>query len=415
MKKKFFGLILILTSTQINAQDIEAFILNVPEKQLENVHKIAVLNFEGQEGQLMPDLINEELAKENRGIFDQQGDMWTKSKKGVTYINGAKTNCLQIVDKGQLQNALNQQSITNNGVITEEQASKLGQLLSFDAMITGKVSFTSNDEQKKTTYDNGSYDLYSTRTVKTEVTVKIISTANGQILGTKSFTAAYYATNTAKNQPSYPGFPDVNPLIDKGLKEIAPLITNYFVPYYTKSVFKFDKIKVKEVADKAKEASKYLEKGDLNNAFSIYKAIYDADNYNANAAYNLGLLYMMVGDDQEAKNYLEIAYQLNNDNDYKKVLDYSIQRQSFANIFKIYGINVEKYEFKTNSNALAEKVRISGSKSDRFDVYTTPNGTEVVAKVPGDTEFVVLKKDGDWILIQLLGGKQGYINKKNTK
>lgn len=71
----------------------------------------------------------------------------------------------------------------------------------------------------------------------------------------------------------------------------------------------------------AKEAEKFLKKGDINNAFAIYNAIYQADPYNAIAADNVAGLYDVVGNYAKAVEYWQIAAELDPEN-FQKSLEW---------------------------------------------------------------------------------------------
>ncbi|MBD3333543.1 SH3 domain-containing protein [candidate division GN15 bacterium] len=51
-----------------------------------------------------------------------------------------------------------------------------------------------------------------------------------------------------------------------------------------------------------------------------------------------------------------------------------------------------------------------------MEIYTRPDeNSEVAAKVPGGVQLEVIEDAGDWWLVKLLGGKQGYISKDDAK
>lgn len=80
------------------------------------------------------------------------------------------------------------------------------------------------------------------------------------------------------------------------------------------------------------------------------------------------------------------------------------------------GITIPKHDWQGNPDALAAKITTIGTKADRLNVYENSSQTsQIIAKVPGSTEFIVIQKETDWLLIKLLGEKKGYINKKDIK
>ena len=80
------------------------------------------------------------------------------------------------------------------------------------------------------------------------------------------------------------------------------------------------------------------------------------------------------------------------------------------------GTDISPYVFEDRSNVQlnVEKITTKGKKSDRFDVFSDANpGSDVVAKIPGETEFEKLGEEGTFVQIQLLGGKTGFISKED--
>lgn len=406
----FIGLFYLL-----KGQDLECFILEAPEKYLENVKKIAVMDFDvttkgynvsGDKGQVINDYMTSYLLQESRGIYDLSGGMFSKSEEGKTYIQGATTDVFEVIERDRLFQVLEEQEMSKSGIIDENQAVELGQILGIDAMIIGTISFHPKDEKFKKEYET-SVSYCTKRTVSTEVRMKIVSVQTGQVLGIKEYTQAYSST---KCDDKRSGLTSVSKLTDYCLNDIAFSLVNYFSPRYKLVTYKFGKIKNKEFKDQAKEAEKYIKKGDINNAFALYDAIYQADPYSAIAADNVAGLYDIVGNYEKAVEYWQIAAELDPKN-FQEALEWGEAELANEPILNEMGVFIEEYEFKQDKNALADKVKTKGKKSDRFEIRANPdNNAESVAKVPGDTEFVVVERNGQWILIKLLGSKQGYIN-----
>jgi SH3-like domain-containing protein len=65
-----------------------------------------------------------------------------------------------------------------------------------------------------------------------------------------------------------------------------------------------------------------------------------------------------------------------------------------------------------DESLLAQKITVKGGTGDRTDVFAAPDeGSAVEAKIPGGVQLEVIEADGDWYLVKLLGGKQGYIHR----
>jgi uncharacterized protein YgiM (DUF1202 family) len=61
-------------------------------------------------------------------------------------------------------------------------------------------------------------------------------------------------------------------------------------------------------------------------------------------------------------------------------------------------------------------VEIRGGGEDRIPIRAQPDDhSEVVASVPGGVTFQVVREQGDWFRIKLLGGKEGYVQKDKAK
>ena len=64
------------------------------------------------------------------------------------------------------------------------------------------------------------------------------------------------------------------------MKSIARQFTDYFAPGYQYIEYEFEKIKNKEFRTRGKEAMGFIENGDLDRAFPIVYAMFEADSYN---------------------------------------------------------------------------------------------------------------------------------------
>lgn len=256
---------------------INCFVLKSPEKFLPNAKKFAIIGFDGKKeySQAFEDYLLSNLISENRGI-KQTGGLFAKKEDGKTYIEGVKTNIYQIVERSQLERILNEQDISNSGLIDDSQAAKLGKILGADIVISGKVVTILND---KSSSDQDGRSLK--RTVSTEVTVKLVDVNTAQIIGTKTIKKENYDW---KFDSEISGIKSEKELTNENLLELSEIAVNYFAPGYEFVKFKLKEILVKEIREKAENALEFAKKGDVDAAYSIYKAIYDTDNYNAYAA-----------------------------------------------------------------------------------------------------------------------------------
>ena len=208
-------------------------------------------------------------------------------------------------------------------------------------------------------------------------------------------------------------------MAENAMKQLARKFTNYFTPGYQHITYKFEKIKLKEFKTKGKEAFQYVKNGDLDRAFPIIYAMYDADSYNPKAAYNLGIIYEMVGSNSDALEYYNIAYEIDpSDKDYLNGVNRAKAGVGLNKYLKYIGRPVIPYTFTGDGieTALLNKVEIKGASSDRITIYELPDKKSgVAAKVPGGLEFTVIEESGDYYKIQLRGTKTGYVMKSDVK
>jgi tetratricopeptide (TPR) repeat protein len=141
--------------------------------------------------------------------------------------------------------------------------------------------------------------------------------------------------------------------------------------------------------------------------------VYDSDPYDAAMAHNMGVLYEAVGNYDQSIQYHETAYQLDDSKDHKKALERAMDSKEALGELGKLGVEITPYKFDESAGAKlnTEMVTTSGKKKDRVAAYTEPNkGSDIAAKVPGDTSFEVLGREGSFVKVKLLGGKEGWIS-----
>ena len=417
LKKLVFVLLTITIASSLFAQKADCFILKAPEKPFYDIKKIGVLEFECKNNyrmsSFMTDQLVADLLRQNRGIYDTQNSWYgiVKGKEGKTYVKGVKTDFYQVIERDQLEKVLKEQRLSLSGAIDESSAAEVGRILGLDAIIMGSVSYSSVDKRSGTDYP------CLKRTVTAKGTMKIISVKTGQVVGTKSAESTLYVQKCSDERSEVPSD---EVIAESCMKNLARQFTDYFAPGYQPIEYDFEKVKLKEFKQKAKEAEDYLDNGDLDRAFPIIYAMYEADSYNPKAAYNLGVLYEMVGANSEAHEYYSIAYEL----DYSNTKFADAEQRAKAgigvnNYLEDIGRPVQPYTFTSGNgiaDALAERVQVKGNSGDRVEVYELPDKTsEVVAKVPGGLEFKVISESGGFYKIQLRGTKTGFIRKSDVK
>lgn len=410
-------MISLIIPTYIYSQSVDCFILEAPEKPFYDMKKIGVLKFNvtnnSRKEVVLTDFVVADLLSQKRGIYNPEGALLglLKSKEGQTFVKGVNTDFYDVIERDQLEKIIKEQRLGLSGALDESSAAEVGKLAGLDVIILGNASYTSNEERSTST---DSHCL--TRKVTVKGTMKIISVETAQVEGTK--TASYEVQDRACND-KISGMMTVEQLADLGLKQLARGFVNYFTPGYAYMKYKMEKIKIKELKDDSKEAVKFLQNGDIDRAFPIVYAMYEADSYNPKAAYNLGAVYEMVGSYTEALEYYGIAYELDYTNTkYQEGRDRAKSGIALSNYLADLGRPIQPYSFMQSgqAGALADRVQIKGSSSERIPVYELADkGSGVVAQVPGGLEFKVLETQDEYYKIQLMGNKSGFVHKSNIK
>lgn len=400
----------------LEAQNVECFILKAPEKPFYTIKKIGVLEFEctnnRRMNKVMTDYLVADLLNQHRGIYNKSGNYFglQKGMEGQTFVKGVKTDFYQIIEREQLQKILKEQKLSLSGALDESSAAEVGRLLGLDAIIMGNVSYSSVDKKSGTDYP------CLKRTVTAKGTMKMISVETAQIVGTKSATSSVYVKKCTDARSEVPR---QEVIAESAMKTLARKFTDYFAPGFQYIKYDFEKIKLKEFKSKSKEAMAFVKNGDLDRAFPIIFAMFEADPYNPKAAYNLGIIYEMVGSNSDAFEYYNIAYDLDYTNDkYAEAAKRATAGIGLNEYLEEIGRPVEPYTFTGDglSDALADKVQVKGSSADRTSVYEFPDEKSgVVAKVPGGIEFKVVEKSGSFYKIQLRGTKTGFVHKSDVK
>lgn len=419
------SLLLFFSATSVNAQ-LKCYSLKAPEKTIEGMRKLAIMNFENRKdvnwrytssindyGSQLADYMIAKLLEEHRGVY----------ARGENYMDRYKTNVYTVIERGELDKIMAEQSLGASGAVTDGDAAEVGKLLGLDVIITGGYSTDVSSSSKTNSHKNSktgavSYTYSAEKKAQIEVTMKIISVETGQILSmtTKSKAVKKSASSSKNKSDAYNKLPSDQTIIGDGMKAISLDLVSYFTPVFVYQGLEVEKPKVKDYKDDFKEAKKHVKEQDLSKAFAVVKNVYDADPYDAAMAHNMGVLYEAVGNYDQAIQYHETSYELDDSKGHKKSLERAMNSKEALDELGKLGVEITPYKFDDSVGAKlnVEKVTTAGKKKDRVTVLAAPNkGADVAAKVPGDTEFEVLGRDGSWVKIKLLGGKEGWVNKSD--
>ncbi len=454
--------LLLIPSLAYPYKKVKCFVLKPPEQILSGVQRIAVLDF-GTEGKsdiderasaekLAVEILTKVITKDkgekeetidygrnftnylisdlilaDRGVRDiKTGFMGMgKGREGQSMQEGAFTNVFNVVERSQLLKVLSEQELGASGVISDSQAVVLGNVLGVQAIVMGDLTYYHRDENYKETRTEKKKDKTTVtrkvncerRGVNVSVRARIISTETGQVLGS---TESSEKADKSACEDSYSKLPTVDEMITTAMQTLSTKIANYFAPRFELTTIELEKVKFDKFKNQGEKAAELAEELKVDEAYIIFKTIYDKDPYQPDVLYNMGILNEVVGNFTNAKSFYEMALQLKDEDDYKKAIKRTDKSVRFAEAMKQIGIEIKEHSFEITQEAVAKvfakRVEIKGDRNERVNIYSSPDTrSDVVEKVPGSLIFTVIKKEGDFYLIQLLGDKQGYVHKDMVK
>ena len=402
---------------------LKCYSLRAPEKTIEGMTKLALMNFENRKdinwnyyssvndyGSQLVDYMTAKLLEEHRGVYSNEDN----------YMQRYKTDVYTVVERGELDKIMAEQSLGASGAVSDGDAASVGKLLGVDVIISGgyttavssKSSVSSNKDSKT---GKISHIYKATKESKVEVTMKIISVETGEILSltTKTKNLKRKSLSTKTMAEAKGGLESDESLITETMKAISFDLVSYFTPTFSFQSLDFEKPKVKAYKEQYKKAKNMVKSKDLSSAYAIVKEVYEADPYDAAMAHNIAVLNEAVGNFDEAISFHEIAYQINDSKGHKADVDRAKNSKNALEELSKLGIEATPYAFDETVGAklTAEKVTTAGKTKDRINAYAESNkGSDIVAKVPGDTSFEVLEREGSFVKVKLLGGKEGWIS-----
>lgn len=409
-------------NAQIFKPALQVSLLNAPAKELENVKKIAILDFgtvasatskeAGADlGSKMADYLTSDLLVDYRG------------RSGRCYIDSARTDIYTIVERAQLTKILEEQKLSTSDLVSEDQAVSVGKLLGADAVVLGNISYDYKDERSKSEVKDkeGRITIYHTlkRTTMTEARMKIILVSTGEVIGQTSASKSLYSDATTKSTPpAETAVTSAAKLAEEAARTISGVLANYFSPYYSPYTFTFEKVKNDELQERAKDANEFIRLGEIDKAYEMFNAIYSVDQYNAQLLFNMAVLEEVGGNYEKAQKLYASAVNVDPDN---KAIVEGMNRCKrnilLASRLNDLGIKMITHQYPEgfNEKSLAEKVKIKGNRGDRRNVYEVDNENgKVIAQLPGGLELKVEEKSEKWVKVMLPSGEIGFMSLKDV-
>jgi tetratricopeptide (TPR) repeat protein len=406
------------------------FVLVPPEQILPGVKKVAVLDFAGQgaDGRSFADVLTSRLFEKQRGIQDIRTTslfgIRSHTQEGKTFQQGAFTDVFALIERSRLAQVLQEQRLAQSGLLDEAQAAQVGKILGVDAIVVGTVSFTLTDqtsrEERTYTENRRQYTRYVSclqREGLMKVHARVVSAASGQVLGSVDRPLPIKLKHCADEEGV---LPTPQSVAEASSHDLADAIANYLAPHFELREFELEKIRNKQFEGLGERAAEFAEALRVDEAYAIYKSIHDQDAYSPEVLVDLGILNEVVGNWRQAKEFYDQAFQLKKSDDYKRGLDRMTRSLSFRDALAQLGVVIQEHTFAAAAEdvarATANVVEIRGGGEDRIPIRAQPDDhSEVVASVPGGVTFQVVREQGDWFRIKLLGGKEGYVQKDKAK
>lgn len=423
-------LLLLLVSSGFSYKKVKVFVLIPPGQILPGVQRIAVLDFEGRRGgnnlgKNFSDYLINKLILPDRGIHAINSGFlgMGKKKEGRTFQEGTFTNVFDVVERSRISQVIEEQQLGMSGLINETQAVSIGKVLGVQAIVMGSVDYTNKDynsREKRTRTQNKQKVVVTVnctkRDVHATVRARVIGTESGQILGS---TEASTGMSEKKCEADRQNLKTVYEMVNQCLRKLSEEVANYLAPRYSEKSFELEKIKTDPFKKIAEQAAEDAENFRIDPAYLKYKSIYDKDPYNPRILYNLGILQEVVGNVDKAAEFYQMALQLKDEGKYKDAVKRIEKSAAYKSALADMGIEIQEHVFRMSraelSRSTAMQVQIKGKAEQRVPLYAKPEkGSQIVTRVPGGISFKVKKRKGDWFLLELLGGKEGYIHKSQV-
>ncbi len=444
------------------AQSFKCFVLTPPEQVLDSVKTVAIADFslttryasdgrptsgkagsldkilgtiekvadakKGQNyfpdsGKKLADLVVAALLEEDRGIKDVgSGFLGLRKKEGKSFQQGARTNVFTVVERTRMEQVMQELQLGQTGMIDEAQAAQVGRMLGADAIITGNVSVSCEDEwvKEKRTEKKKTVEVNcEKRTANVSASIRITHVETGRLMGSKE---ASHKQELKKCEGDFgAALPPPEATVDVCLQAVAAELVNYFAPRFVQQKMELVDAEGPDFKRYLDAAEAAIDRYDLDTAYLQYTAMAEKDPYNAAVLYNLGVLNEAVSNYSKAQQFYGMAAKLKStESRYTKAQSRVAKQVAFWEKLQVLGLGLEEYAFNVTADqvraATAKKIVINGNSSDRFEVKAGPDlNSETLVRVPGGIEFEVIDSGGEWYKIRLLDGRDGYFLKRNAK
>ena len=245
-----------------------------------------------------------------------------------------------VIEREEIAKILEEQALSLSGVIDENQAAQIGQLIGAEGLVMGSGTYSIKDKGEWETYKEKKQEkkrFRISRMVDAKITFKIVDVTSGTIVISQTNSASNVRGNkvaskyssTGKNErEALKGVPNWRPIVDNLVDQILNQTIRQIAPHYV------DERRVIEEGESPtmEAAVEYAKRGLWEDARGLWETVLEdpmAEKEDRIAAtYNMGLYYEVNGQLDEAENMFDKSFKLSGDTKY---LDAKVRIQNRRN------------------------------------------------------------------------------------
>ena len=176
----------------------------------------------------------------------------TISDKIITSL--VKNGHYSVVNRSMLDKILNEQKLSMSGIVTDDNVTKIGEMLGVDAFLIGNGNYSVKDDggwYKKESNEKVYYYYKINRKIDVSITYKIVSVETGQVIASKEnssrnyddkditralFNNQYFDYVQAQDEKTArEKIPEWKPIVNKLIDKIVKNSIKQIAPYYKKT------------------------------------------------------------------------------------------------------------------------------------------------------------------------------------
>lgn len=263
-------------------------VMKPAEINLKGIDKIVIGDISGNSGQDLTNALTSELFNNNK---------------------------YEVLDRANLDQVMAEHRLSASGVMDENTAVQLGNIIGASALITGNSNTKIETGSKRgkpyrDSYGKYSQTFYLQAQAKAKATLKVIDLQTGKILAVKNLSDAKYDENSATNE--WPPRPDSEILKEEAISTIASEFMKAIAPYKAYVSVNFGS----PATPTGENGVKLAKNGLWSDALVAFRSEAESNPNNAESLYNLGLAYQYTQDYNKAIECFKKCNQIKVDDKY---------------------------------------------------------------------------------------------------